>query len=94
MLMRVVATAVSVIFLAAATNAVMPSPSAYAETQKAEKKEKADKKKEPSPGQKAARERMRECGAEWQEQKKQGKTTGTTWRKFSSECLKRKKKET
>jgi hypothetical protein len=37
---------------------------------------------------------MRECGAEWQEQKKEGKTKGTTWRKFSSECLKRKEKQT
>jgi hypothetical protein len=93
MLMRLVATAVSVIFLAAATNAVMPTYPAHAETQKAEKKEKAEKKA-PSPAQKAARDRMRECGAEWQEQKKEGKTKGTTWRKFSSECLKRKEKQT
>ncbi len=90
MLMRLVATAVSVIFLAAATNAVMPAHPAHAEAQKAEKKEKAEKKA-PSPAQKASQDRMRECAAEWQEQKKEGKTKGTTYRKFSSECLKRKK---
>jgi hypothetical protein len=92
MLMRIVAAAVAVMFLGAAT--VTPTQFARAEAQKAEKAQKTDKKKEPSEAQKAARERMKECGAEWQEQKKAGKTKGTTWRKFSSECLKKKKGET
>jgi hypothetical protein len=44
-----------------------------------------------TPEQEAARERMRECGAEYQARKRDGKTAGTTWREFASECLKGKK---
>lgn len=59
--------------------------------QETKQEQKADtSKKEPSAAQKAARERMKECGAEWQGMKKKGQTKNTTWRKFSSECLKKK----
>lgn len=49
------------------------------------------KAKKVTPAQQAARNRMKECGAEWQALKKQGKDKDTTWRKFSSQCLKNKK---
>ena len=47
-------------------------------------------KKEPSAGQLAAREREKQCGAEWK-QAKAAKTVaaGTTWPKFWSDCNKR-----
>jgi hypothetical protein len=47
-------------------------------------------KKEPSAGQTAARERQKQCGAEWK-QAKAAKTVaaGTTWPKFWSDCNKR-----
>jgi hypothetical protein len=50
-------------------------------------KEKAKVKAAPSASQKAARQRMRDCGAEWQAMKKAGKTKDTTWRRFSQDCL-------
>jgi hypothetical protein len=34
-------------------------------------------------------EKLKKCGAEWQEMKKQGKTQGLTWAAFRRECLKR-----
>lgn len=58
---------------------------------KAKQETSAKPKKEPSAKQKAARNRMKECGREWQAMKKDGKAKATTWRKFSSDCLKRKK---
>lgn len=54
----------------------------------AAEKEKA--KKAPSEKQKAARQRMKDCGAEWQGLKKSKNTAGKTWRTFSKECLSRK----
>ncbi|WP_406853809.1 hypothetical protein ABEG18_14710 [Alsobacter sp. KACC 23698] len=50
----------------------------------------ATEAKKPSEAQMASRNRMKECGAEWQTMKKAGKTEGKTWRQFSSECLKKK----
>ncbi|WP_460451601.1 hypothetical protein [Alsobacter sp. SYSU BS001988] len=50
----------------------------------------ASEAKKPSEAQMASRNRMKECGAEWQTMKKAGKTEGKTWRQFSSECLKKK----
>lgn len=41
----------------------------------------------PSPGQLAARERMKECGAEWRSQKEAGKIpAGETWPRYWSAC--------
>jgi hypothetical protein len=43
-----------------------------------------------SPGQAAARERQKKCGAEWKEAKASGKRQkGMTWPKFWSACNKR-----
>jgi hypothetical protein len=50
----------------------------------------ATEAKKPSEAQMASRNRMKECGGEWQTMKKAGKTEGKTWRQFSSECLKKK----
>jgi hypothetical protein len=45
------------------------------------------KKRELTEGQKSARERQRQCGQEWREAKKAGKTEkGMTWPKFWSAC--------
>lgn len=87
-LMRAVGAAVLVLGLAAAAPAQAQTKQKQETTQA---KGEAKAKKEPTAKQKAARERMKECGAEWQAKKKDGSAKGTTWRKFSSECLKRKK---
>ena len=50
-------------------------------------------KREPTPGQLAARERQKQCGVEWKEAKAAGKTKGTTWPKFWSACNKRLKEK-
>jgi hypothetical protein len=43
-------------------------------------------KREPTPGQLAARERQKQCGVEWKEAKAASKTKGLTWPKFWSAC--------
>jgi hypothetical protein len=49
-----------------------------------------DKKKEPSAGQLAARERQKKCATEWKETKAARKADkGATWPKFWSDCNKR-----
>jgi hypothetical protein len=50
-------------------------------------------KREPTPGQLAARERQKQCGVEWKEAKAAGTTKGTTWPKFWSACNKRLKEK-
>ena len=35
-------------------------------------------------------QKMKDCGAEWQTMKKEGKTKGLTWAAFRKECLKKK----
>jgi hypothetical protein len=60
--------------------------SAPAEKAKPAKK----KRRELTKGQKAARERARQCGREWKELKSAGKIEkGQTWPKFWSACNKR-----
>lgn len=49
-------------------------------------------KREPTPGQTAARERQRKCGAEWKEAKAKGATGGMKWPQFWSQCNARLKK--
>jgi len=65
---------------------------AAAQTQvaKPDAKKSAKPKKPPSPGQLAARERQKKCGAEWKEAKAAGKIEkGMTWPKYWSACNKR-----
>lgn len=46
--------------------------------------------REPTPGQLAARQRMRDCGAEWRATKEAGKIPeGQTWPQYWSACNKR-----
>ena len=53
------------------------------------------KKKEPTKGQLAARERQKKCGAEWREVKANGTLeAGATWPTFWSACNKRLKEKT
>src|SRR4051794_31520623 len=63
---------------------------ATAQTEKgsaAEKRAARKKKRELTPGQKAAHERQKQCGSEWRELRKAGKTEkGQTWPKYWSAC--------
>ena len=53
-------------------------------------REPAKAKKPPTPGQLAARERQKKCGAEWKEAKAAGKIEkGMKWPKYWSACNKR-----
>ena len=69
---------------------------ATAQTNKGKTAEKRiRKKRELTPGQKAARERQKQCGREWRELRKAGKTEkGQTWPKFWSACNTRLKGKT
>ena len=56
----------------------------------APEKKQTKMKKPPTPGQLAARERLKKCGAEWKAAKAAGKIEkGTTWPKYWSACNKR-----
>lgn len=58
-------------------------------------KKKSKEKKELTAGQKAERERIKKCGAEWKEAKAAGKIEkGMKWPKYWSACNKRLKAET
>ncbi len=35
-------------------------------------------------------QKLRDCGAEWQKMKKEGKTNGLTWAELRRDCLRRK----
>ena len=50
------------------------------------KKDTTKTKKATTPQQ----QKMKDCGAEWQTMKKDGRAKGTTWAKFSKECLSKK----
>ena len=53
----------------------------------AAKKARAEKKEKASAARAAVRDRQKQCGAEWREAKKAGKTEkGMTWPKFWSAC--------
>ncbi len=43
----------------------------------------------PTPRQLAARERFRQCGAEWRALRDSGRTEGRRWRDFRRDCLRR-----
>ncbi len=88
MVLRICFTALLAAILVAASVPTLvqsTSPAYAAEKEKAKKAKKA-----PSEKQKAARQRMKDCGSEWQGLKKSKKTAGKTWRAFSKECLSRK----
>jgi len=68
------------------------TPTAAAQTEKADasKTKKAKTKKPPTPGQLAARERLKKCGAEWKAAKAAGKIEkGMKWPQYWSACNKR-----
>lgn len=48
-------------------------------------------RREPTPGQLAARERQKKCGLEWREAKAKGTTGGLKWPQYWSACNKRMK---
>jgi len=85
--LRILLAALVAAFLVAGSVPTFAPSGARAETAT---KEKA--KKEPTEKQKTARQRQKECGAEWRALKKEKKTEGKTWRAFYKECLAAKKK--
>lgn len=70
--------------------AAAPSPAGATEAKETTPATKA--RRPPTPGQLAARERMKSCGAEWRALKEAGKAAGRTWREFSSTCMKQAKR--
>ena len=65
----------------------VPSPAGAVEAKEAAATA-TKEKRPPTPGQLAARERMKTCGAEWRALKAAGNTANRTWREFSSTCMK------
>lgn len=66
-----------------------PLPS-FAQTTASTTTEAKKPKRAPTPGQLAARERQKKCGAEWKEAKAAGKVQkGMKWPQFWSACNKR-----
>ena len=75
--------------LIAAPMAALAQPATTTQPAAPEKKQ-AKTKKPPTPGQLAARERLKKCGVEWKEAKAAGKIEkGMKWPKFWSACNKR-----
>jgi len=94
MYLRILFAALLAAFVVAGSVPTLAPSSALAETkEKAKEKAKETAKKPPTAKQIAARQRMKDCGAEWQAMKKSGKAKTTTWRAFSKECLSAKKKK-
>jgi len=63
---------------------------AVMQTAAAPEKKQVKTKKPPTPGQLAARERLKKCAAEWKEAKAAGKIEkGMKWPKYWSACNKR-----
>jgi hypothetical protein len=65
-------------------------PTAAAQTAAAPEKKQTKTKRPLTPGQLAARERLKKCGAEWREAKAAGKVEkGMKWPKYCCACNKR-----
>ena len=76
--------------IAAPLAALTQSATAQTTQPAAPDKKQAKTKKPPTPGQLAARGRLKKCGAEWKEAKAAGKVEkGMTWPKYWSACNKR-----
>ncbi|HEX2216438.1 MAG TPA: hypothetical protein VHG27_07075 [Xanthobacteraceae bacterium] len=90
MLKRIFAAAMSALFLAALSPSAATAQTTEPARKEAQAKKQAGKKRAPSPGQLAARERQKKCGAEWREAKASGKAArGMKWPQFWSQCNKR-----
>ena len=90
MVLRICFAALLAAILVAASVPTFVQSTAPAYAAAAEKGKTKKAKKPPSEKQKAARQRMKDCGAEWKGLKSSKKTAGKTWRTFSKECLSRK----
>jgi len=67
-----------------------PAATPAAPAKPAEAAKPATEEKQPTPGQLAARERIKKCGAEWTAAKEAGKIkAGQKWPQYWSECNKR-----
>jgi hypothetical protein len=71
-----------VIALAAAFTGMMVA-SAGAEYMKSAAPPATEKKLTPQ------QQKMKDCGAQWQAMKKEGKTAGLTWTQYRKDCLKK-----
>lgn len=92
MMKRVLLAALSAAFLAGVSAApsyaqATQQPASTTTQKPAAKTPRA--KRAPTPGQLSARQRMRQCGAEWKAAKAKGETKGMKWPKFWSDCNKR-----
>ncbi|MEA2951958.1 MAG: hypothetical protein QOJ96_1478 [Alphaproteobacteria bacterium] len=84
MLKQVLAAAITVAFV---ITAPFGATGQAAQTQTAKAAKAATKNRTLSPGQQAARDRQKKCGAEWKEAKAGGKIAkGMKWPKYWSEC--------
>jgi hypothetical protein len=87
MISRILVSAFAAAFLSTATmtpTVVLAAAAKKEETKKDETK--AETKKALSPQQ----QKMKDCGAEWQAMKKDGRAKGTSWNAFRKECLSKK----
>ena len=76
--------------IAAPLTALTQTAAAQTAQPTAPEKKQAKTKKPPTPGQLAARERMKKCAAEWKEAKAAGKIEKEMkWPKYWSACNKR-----
>jgi hypothetical protein len=86
---KVIVAAVLAAGLIAAPLAAQAQTASAAQSATPDKKQ-AKTKKPPTPGQLAARERMKKCAAEWKETKAAGKVEkGMKWPQYWSACNKR-----
>jgi ABC-type uncharacterized transport system involved in gliding motility auxiliary subunit len=92
MMKRVVAAAVTALFLAATAAPSVAQTTEPAQKQTPAKKapaKKTEKKKKASPKQEAQRQKMKDCAVKWNEHKKASNAKGRkAHREFMSSCLK------
>ncbi len=86
MMKRILVAAMSAAFVVAMSPAPATAQAPAKDTKAPAKETKAPPKKELTPQQ----QRVKDCAAEWQGLKKEGKTKGQTYNQFSKECWKRK----
>ncbi len=93
MLVRLFAAAALVLLAAgpghaqSAATGVAPAQTEEARPKRQRQRSPGAKKREPTVGQMAVRERQRKCAAEWKEAKAAGRVAaGTRWPRFWSQC--------
>ena len=88
MIARMMTTAVAATLVLG--TATFPTVTFAEMLKKEETKKDTTKKEETKKATTPQQQKMKDCGAEWQTMKKDGRAKGTTWAKFSKECLSKK----